>query len=342
MENSLYKKSLLSLSDINKNEINNIIKLAYKLKKKKKYKKEKPFLKKKKIILIFELNSTRTRCAFEVAAYDQKANITYLNVRDSHIGVKESIEDTIKIFNNMYDAIQYRGPKHATIEEIKKYSKIPVWNGLTDKFHPTQILSDLLTIKENSKKNKKFSEIKVAYVGDCKNNIANTLLEASYILGININMISNKKFLPNYKKINSCLKKTNKKHIKILCTENLDEGLENVDFIYTDSWVSMNENKKNWINKIKLLKKYKINSKTLKMTNNKKVKILHCLPAIHDNKTKLSKNIFRKYNIKNGLEITDKVFKSKNSLVFKQSENKMHIIKALMILSLKKNIKIKI
>ncbi|WP_343183900.1 ornithine carbamoyltransferase [Buchnera aphidicola (Ceratovacuna keduensis)] len=328
MKNSLYKKSLLSLKDLNKLEIKKIINLAKKLKYLKKIKKEKSFLKGKKIISIFELNSTRTRCAFEISAFNQKVNVTNLDVKNTHMGKKESIEDTIKIFNFMYDAIQYRGPNHNIIKKIKKYSKIPVWNGLTNKYHPIQILSDIFTIIENSKKNKKLYKITIAYIGDCKNNIAKTILEASNILKINVNMISNKKFLPKIKKKNK----------KILCTENKYIGLNNVDFIYTDTWFSMNQKNNKIKEKIKLLKKYQINKNLLKKTKNCNTKILHCMPAIHNNKTEFSKKIFKKYKIKNGLEITDEVFKSKNSLVFEQAENKIYIIQAIMILSLKKNI----
>ncbi|WP_343154630.1 ornithine carbamoyltransferase [Buchnera aphidicola (Pseudoregma panicola)] len=328
MKNSLYNKSLLSLKDLNKLEIKKIINLAKKLKHLKKTKKKISFLEGKNIVSIFELNSTRTRCAFEISAFNQKVNVTNLDVKNTHMGEKESIEDTVKVFNFMYDAIQYRGPNHNVIKEIKKYSKIPVWNGLTNKYHPIQILSDIFTIIENLKKNKKLCKITIAYIGDCKNNIAKTILEASKILNININMISNKKFLPKIKKKNK----------KILFTENKYIGLNNVDFIYTDTWFSMGQNNNKIKNKIKLLKKYQINKNLLKKTKNENTRILHCMPAIHNNKTEFSKKIFRKYKINNGLEITDEVFKSKNSLVFEQVKNKIYIIQAIMILSLKKNI----
>ncbi|WP_343189803.1 ornithine carbamoyltransferase [Buchnera aphidicola] len=338
MKNSLYKKSLLSLKDINKNEIKKILLLSKKLKYLKKINKQKSFLNGKKIVSIFELNSTRTRCAFEISAFDQKINITNLDVKNTHMGEKESIEDTIKIFNCMYDAIQYRGPSHKIIKEIKKYSTIPVWNALTDKYHPIQILSDLLTISEYSKYKENFSKINLAYIGDCKNNIANTILEASNILDIKINMISNKKFLPSKKEINYIINSKKNKHTKIFCTEDKEKGLKNIDFIYTDTWLSMNQNFRELDKKIKLLKKYQVNKNLLEKTKNQDIKILHCMPAIHDEKTELSKKIFKKFNIKNGLEITDDVFNSKNSLIFEQVKNKIYVIQAIMILSLKKSV----
>ncbi|WP_343188949.1 ornithine carbamoyltransferase [Buchnera aphidicola (Chaitoregma tattakana)] len=338
MQNFLYQRSLLSLKDLNKFEIETVLNTAKKLKKLKKEKKEKKFLKNKKIISIFESNSTRTRCAFETSAFDQGLHITNLDINNTHMNEKESIEDTVKVFNIMYDGIQYRGPKHEIILDIQKYAKIPVWNGLTNKFHPIQILSDLMTIKENIKKNNHFNDITLAYIGDCKNNIANTILEASYIIGININMISHEKFLPNIEKIKFLSNISNKENGKILCTENVYKGLNNVDFIYTDTWLSMHENYKNLGIKIKLLEKYQLNEKLLTKTNSYSAKILHCMPSIHDNNTIISKKIFKKYKIKNGLEITNDVFNSKNSLVFNQVENKVHIIKALMLLNLKKNI----
>ncbi|BGI51477.1 MAG: ornithine carbamoyltransferase [Buchnera aphidicola (Ceratovacuna japonica)] len=330
MKNSLYKKSILSLKDLSKIEIKKIIKLSKKLKYIKKTKKKKYPLKGKKIVSIYKLNSTRTRCAFEISAFNEKINITNLNSKDIHMGEKESIEDTIKIFNFMYDAIQYRGPDHNIIKEIKKYSKIPVWNCLTNKYHPIQILSDIFTMLENSSKNKKLSEITCAYIGDCKNNISRTIIDAANILGINVNMISNKTFLP----------KITKKNKKILCTDNIYIGLKNVDFIYTDTWFSMNQKKHKIKNKIDLLKKYQVNENLIKKTKNNNTKILHCMPAIHDNKTEFYNKFLKKYKINDGLEITDAVFNSKNSLAFEQAKNKIYTIQAIMILSLTKNIKL--
>ncbi|VFP79240.1 ornithine carbamoyltransferase [Buchnera aphidicola] len=331
---TLYKKSLLSLSDYTNKEIIYLIKLSKFLKQQKYNKKENKYIKGKNIVLIFEKESTRTRCAFEIAAYDQGANITYLGPNDTHIGYKESIQDSAKVLGKMYDAIQYRGHNDKIIKDFKKYSKIPVWNGLTDTFHPTQILADLLTIQEIKPK-KSLKEIKCAYVGDAQNNIANTLLEAANIVGLKINIVAPKIYWPKKKFLFKKIKYI-KKNKNIICTENIKEGVKNVDFIYTDVWVSMGEKKNIWEKKIKELYPYQINKNMLKMTNNKNIKILHCLPALHDKKSMLGYEIHNKFHINNGLEITNDIFNSNINLSFKQSENKLHTIKALLVSCLSK------
>ncbi|ABJ90693.1 ornithine carbamoyltransferase [Buchnera aphidicola] len=327
--NTIYKKSFLKLSDLNYQEIIYLIKLSKFFKKKKKDKKEKKYLKGKNIVLIFEKQSTRTRCAFEVAAYDQGANTTYLSPTDTHMGYKESIHDTAKVLGKMYDGIQYRGYHDNILKKIQKYSKIPVWNGLTNTFHPTQILADLLTMTETLPK-KSIQEITCAYIGDAKNNIANTLLEAANITGLKLNIISPENYWPK-KNIRDIKNKKN-----ILYTKNIEKGVYKVDFIYTDVWVSMGDKSMKWKKKIKELYDYQVNQKMLNMTKNSNVKILHCLPALHDKESTLGLKIHKKYNLKNGLEISNNVFFSKKNLCFEQSENRLHTIKALLVSCLHK------
>lgn len=334
--NTLYRRNFLKISDFNASEIITIINLSKILKQKKKNKIESHNLKNKNIVLIFEKESTRTRCAFEVAAFDQGANVTYLGPGTTHLGYKESIKDTAKVLGRMYDGIQYRGHDHKNIEILAKYSNVPVWNGLTEKFHPTQLLADLLTIHEILPK-KLFSEISCAYIGDIQNNIGNTLLETAVLMGINLRLISPKCLWPKSSIILKYKKKSKKNFGNIIFTENIKEGIEYVDFIYTDVWISMGENENSWEKKIQLLKKYQINSKILALTKNKKTKILHCLPSFHDKNTILGKKIIEKYNLKNGIEITNEIFKDQSKTIFEQSENRLHTIKALMIATLVKN-----
>ncbi|QCI24429.1 ornithine carbamoyltransferase [Buchnera aphidicola (Muscaphis stroyani)] len=335
--NSFYQRHFLKLSDFTCSELKKIISLSKKLKVLKKKNKEIPMLRKKNIVLIFEKESTRTRCSFEVAAFDQGANVTYLGPGSTHLGTKESIEDTAKILGRMYDGIQYRGHNHEIIETLSKYSNVPVWNGLTEKFHPTQLISDLFTIQEIFP-NKKFSDIKCAYVGDARNNIGNSLLEAASIVGLDLRLISPKKYWPEKKFFITCQKRSQKNNGKVICTENILHGIENVDFIYTDVWVSMGESAEIWEKRIKLLRKYQVNDEMLNMTNNTQIKVLHCLPALHDQKTEISKSILKQYALKNGIEITNDVFKKHENIIFEQAENRLHTIKSILLLSLLKNV----
>ncbi|CAL4322061.1 Ornithine carbamoyltransferase subunit I [Buchnera aphidicola (Chaitophorus sp. 3695)] len=335
--NSFYLRNFLRLKNFKKQDILFLIKYAQKLKFEKIMKQEQKNLKNKNIVLIFEKESTRTRCAFEVASFDQGAKITYLNAKDIHIGYKESIADTALTLGKMYDGIVYRGHQHKNIEKLAKYAKIPVWNGLTKSFHPTQILSDILTIKEIFLK-KNIKNIKIAYIGDAKNNISNTLIEAANLLNFNLSVISPKKYLPNKEFLNFYNIKINKKSNNILFTDNIKKGIYQADIIYTDVWISMGENSDKIKKKISLLKNYQVNKKILKLTQNPFVKVFHCLPALHDKKTIFGKKIIQKFNLKNGVEITDEVFKSNQKIIFQQSSNRVHIVKALMICSLIKKI----
>lgn len=335
--NNLYKRNCLRLLDFNLLELESIIKLSKKLKQNKKNNEEIQLLKKKNIALIFEKESTRTRCAFELAAFDQGAHITYLGPGSTHIGKKESIADTAKILGRLYDGIQYRGHNHKTIEILAQYSNVPVWNGLTKKFHPTQLFADLLTIQEIFP-NKKFHEIKCAYVGDTRNNIGNSLLEAALLCNLDLRFIAPKKYWPEKKLLKFCQEKTSNHTSNITCTENIQKGVKNVDFIYTDVWVSMGESQETWEKKIQLLNNYQVNSEMLDMTNNPNVKVLHCLPALHDDNTEIGKDLFKKYGFKNGVEITNNVFQKNENIIFEQAENRLHTIKAILISSLLKKI----
>ncbi|QJC37270.1 ornithine carbamoyltransferase [Enterobacteriaceae endosymbiont of Donacia thalassina] len=338
--NSFYNKHFLKLSDFSKENLYELIKISEKLKYKKKIFKEEKKLVGKNIILIFEKNSTRTRCSFEIACFDQGANITYLNTIDSHINDKESLKDSARILSKMYDGLEYRGKYQKNIEILAKYSTIPVWNGLTNELHPTQILADLLTIKENIK-NKEIDQIKLSYIGDINNNISYSLIEASSIIGFELYLISSQKLeLGNNLYINNIIKKM-KKSNNIHITSNLNIGVKNADFIYTDIWFSMGEEKslELWEKKIKKLRNYQVNHSLLKKSHNNNIKVMHCLPSLHlynHYKKLFTKEIISKYNLYNGLEITDEVFESKNSIIFQQAENKIHTIKAIIMTSLLK------
>ncbi|QJC38499.1 ornithine carbamoyltransferase [Enterobacteriaceae endosymbiont of Donacia fulgens] len=338
--NQFYNKHFLKLSDFSKENIYELIKISEKLKHNKKNFKEKKKLINKNIILIFEKNSTRTRCSFEIACFDQGANVTYLNIKDSHIGNKESLKDSVRILNNMYHGLGYRGKYQKNIEKLAKYSTIPIWNGLTNEFHPTQILADLLTIKENIK-NRKINQIKLSYIGDINNNISYSLIEASIIIGFELYLISPQKIKSNnniyISNIIDKIKNNNNIHI----TNNIDIGIKDTDFIYTDIWLSMGEkiSLQLWEKKIKKLHNYQVNKLLLKKSKNKNIKVMHCLPSLHlysHYKNLFSKEIISKYNLYNGLEITDEVFESNNNIIFQQAENKIHAIKAIIMTSLLK------
>ncbi|MBK4765157.1 MAG: ornithine carbamoyltransferase [Pantoea sp. Brub] len=328
----LYLRNFLRLLEFSSDNIYFLLKLAKHLKNAKKNNEEIQYLKGKNIVLIFEKESTRTRCAFEVAAYDQGANVTYVNSINSQIGYKESIKDTARILGRMYDGIQYRG-HHNSIEILAQYAGIPVWNGLTSEFHPTQLLADLLTMQEFLP-HKPFNDIKIVYIGDARNNIGNTMLEAAALVGLNLYIISPKQYWPELTLVNDCIKiaKLNGGTITLTC--DIIENLKQADFIYTDVWVSMGEIQDLWEERIKLLRNYQVNNYILKLTENSEVKFMHCLPAIHDRHTIISRQIAKKYHLHNGVEVTDEVFESKHSIVFEQAENRLHTIKAIMVATL--------
>ena len=331
MSNLLYHKNFLKLLDFQPSEIEYLLDLAAELKWAKKTGTEEPVLTGKNIALIFEKTSTRTRCAFEVAAYDQGAHVTYLGPAGSQIGTKESMKDTARVLGRMYDGIQYRGFGQELVETLAQYAGVPVWNGLTDEFHPTQILADFLTMREHS--DKPLSQIKFAYLGDARNNMGNSLMVGAAKMGIDFRAAAPAKFQPSMELQEICRSIANQTGAKINITENLEEAVKDCDFLYTDVWVSMGESAAVWQERIDLLMPYQINSNVMRMTGNDKVKFLHCLPAYHNRETKTGEEIFQKFGIE-AMEVTDEVFESQASIVFDQAENRMHTIKAVMVATL--------
>ncbi len=331
----LYHRHFLRLLDFTPAEMTALLALASTLKTDKKNGEEIQHLKGKNIALIFEKDSTRTRCSFEVAAYDQGANVTYLGPSGSQIGHKESIKDTARVLGRMYDGIQYRGHGQALVEALAEHAGVPVWNGLTNEFHPTQLLADLLTMQEHLPE-KAFSQMTLAYVGDAHNNMGNTLLEAAALVGLDLRLVAPKGCWPDAALVAECRSAAEKTGGKITLTEDIAEGVHGADFIYTDVWVSMGEPKEVWQERIALLRKYQVNSAMLALTGNPQVKFLHCLPAFHDDQTTLGQQMAEQYNLQGGMEVTDEVFESSHSVVFDQAENRLHTIKAVMVATLAK------
>jgi len=331
MKINLKKRNFLKLLDFTPAEITYLLDLSLELKKAKKTGTEEQKLKGKNIALIFEKASTRTRCAFEVAAFDQGANVTYLGPSGSQIGQKESMKDTARVLGRMYDGIEYRGYGQEIVEELAKYAGVPVWNGLTNEFHPTQILADFLTMMEHSEK--PLSQIKFCYLGDAKNNMGNSLMVGAAKLGMDFRAAAPNQCQPTIELQSQCRKIAKQTGAKITVTENVAEAIIDCDFLYTDVWVSMGEPASVWEERIKLLLPYQVNLDTLKLTGNPNVKFLHCLPAFHNRETKTGEEIFQKFGI-DDMEVTDKVFESKASIVFDQAENRLHTIKAVMVATL--------
>lgn len=328
---NLRNRSFLTLMDFSPKEINYMLDLARDLKRAKYAGTEQPKLKGKNIVLLFEKDSTRTRCAFEVAALDQGAHVTYLGPTGSQMGKKESIPDTARVLGRMYDGIEYRGFAQSTVEDLAKYSGVPVWNGLTDADHPTQVLADFLTIQEHL--DKPLNKIKFVYSGDGRNNVANALMIGATKMGMDFRMLSPKELFPSEELLSKCLEVAKETGAKITCTDNVAEGVKDADVIYTDVWVSMGEPDEVWESRIKLLKPFQVNMEMLKLTGNEKVLFEHCLPAFHDLKTKIGKDIYEKFGL-TSMEVTDEVFESKHSVVFDEAENRMHTIKAVMVATL--------
>ncbi len=331
MKINLKNRNFLKLLDFTPGEIEYLLHLSSELKKAKKDGTEVQFLKGKNIALIFEKASTRTRCAFEVAAFDQGANVTYLGPSGSQIGQKESMKDTARVLGRMYDGIEYRGFGQEIVEELGKYSGVPVWNGLTDEFHPTQILADFLTMKEHSRK--PLSQIKFCYLGDARNNMGNSLMVGAAKLGMDFRAAAPLVCQPRIDLLNQCKEIAQQTKAKITITENVEEAVNDCDFLYTDVWVSMGEPGDVWAERIKLLLPYQVNKRIMELTANPNVKFLHCLPAFHNRETKVGEDIFRKFGIE-AMEVTEDVFESDSSIVFDQAENRLHTIKAVMVATL--------
>lgn len=329
---NLRNRHFLKEIDFTKAEILYLLRLAADLKKAKYAGTEKPRLTGKNIALIFEKTSTRTRCSFEVAAHDQGAHVTYLDPSGSQMGHKESAADTARVLGRMFDGIEYRGFGQEIVEELAKYAGVPVWNGLTNEWHPTQMLADVFTMMENS--NKPLEEISYVYMGDARFNMGRSLLTIGSILGMDVRICAPAGLQPDKELIELCEKLGKKSGARIMITDDVEKAVKGVDYVHTDVWVSMGEPKEVWEERIKLLLPYQVNAEVMKKTGNPNVKFMHCLPSFHDMKTKVGKKISEEYGLKDGIEVTDEVFESEASIVFEQAENRMHTIKAVMVATL--------
>jgi len=327
----LNNRNFLKLLDYTPDEIRYLLELSEKLKRDKYNGSEQKNLSGKNIALIFEKSSTRTRCAFEVAAYDQGASITYLGPSGSQIGHKESMKDTARVLGRMYDGIEYRGYGQEIVEELGKYAGVPVWNGLTNEFHPTQILADFLTMKEHC--NKPLNEISFCYLGDARNNMGNSLMVGAAKLGMDFRAAAPAECQPGSELQEECRKIAQNTGAKITISDQVAEAVKDCDFLYTDVWVSMGEPDEVWAERIQLLLPYQVNKQAMELTGNPNVKFMHCLPAFHNRETKVGEEIYRKFGI-DAMEVTEEVFESKASVVFPQAENRMHTIKAVMVATL--------
>lgn len=325
MPTNLLGRNFLSLNEFTPHEINYLLELSIDLKKKKRAGIKGNLLERKNIVLIFEKASTRTRCAFEVAAYDEGAHVTYLS--GSHIGKKESIEDTANVLGRFYDGIEFRGFKQKTVEMLAAHAGVPVWNGLTDKYHPTQIIADFMTMKEHI--DKPLSKMKLVYVGDARNNMGNTLMIGAAKVGMHFVGLSPKKLFPDESLVKAAHEMGKHTGARIEITDNIDKAVEGANALYTDVWVSMGEEGE-FEERVRLLKPYQINMEMLKKTKNKDAIFLHCLPAFHDTETEVGKEVYKKHKLK-AMEVTDEVFRLPASKVFDQAENRMHTIKAVMV-----------
>jgi ornithine carbamoyltransferase len=285
----------------------------------------------KNVALIFEKTSTRTRTAFEVAAKDQGAHVTYLEPGGSQIGHKESMKDTARVLGRTFDGIEYRGFSQDIVEELGRYAGVPVWNGLTDEFHPTQILADVLTMTEHSDKH--LGEIAFCYLGDARNNMGNSLMVGGCKYGMDVRLCAPEHLWPHDDLVKTCRAIAEDTGARLTLTEDVDEGVSGVDYLYTDVWVSMGEDKSVWDERIKLLKPYQVNKDVVERTGNPTVKFMHCLPAFHNRETKVGEDIYQQHGM-DGLEVTDDVFESEHSIVFDQAENRLHTIKAVMVATL--------
>lgn len=331
MSFNLRNRSLLTVQDYTQHEFQYVLDLARDLKRAKYAGTERERLKGKEIVLIFEKTSTRTRCAFEVACHDQGAHVTYLDPAGSQMGHKELVKDTARVLGRMFDAIEFRGASQTAVEELAKYSGVPVYNGLTDEYHPTQMLADVMTMRERS--DRPIHEIKYAYVGDTRSNMGHSLMIVGCLMGMDVRIAGPKQLWPSeeYQRIAHDLEA--KYGARLTITDDPRAAVEGVDFIHTDVWVSMGEPKEVWAERITLLKPYQVNAELMKATGNPRVKFMHCLPAFHNLETKVGEDIFEKFGI-NGMEVTEEVFKSEQNIAFEQAENRLHTIKAILVATL--------
>ena len=327
----LKNRSFLKLLDFSPAEIQYLLDLAAELKADKKAGREHKTLIGKNIALIFEKTSTRTRCSFEVAAYDQGAHVTYLGPTGSQIGIKETMKDTARVLGRMYDGIEYRGFAQKTVEELAEYSGVPVWNGLTNEFHPTQILADFLTMREHS--DKPLQQVAYAYLGDARFNMGNSLLVGGAKMGMDVRIVAPKALQPAAELVAECRKVAEETGARITITDDVDAGVRGCDFIYTDIWVSMGEPDEVWKERIAMLKPYQVNASLMARTGNPNCKFMHCLPSYHNRDTKAGEDVYQKFGM-DGVEVTEDVFESPASIVFDEAENRMHTIKAVMVATL--------
>ena len=331
MAYNLRNRSFLKLLDFTPKEIQYLLDLARDLKRAKYTGTEQPRLKGKNIALIFEKTSTRTRCSFEVAAYDQGAHVTYLGPSGSQIGIKESMKDTARVLGRMFDGIEYRGFAQTTVEQLAEYSGVPVWNGLTNEFHPTQILADFMTMREHV--DKPLNQVSYAYLGDARFNMGNSLMVGGCKMGMDVRIVAPKSLWPNPELVETCRKIAAETGATLTLTDDVDAGVKGCDFLYTDIWVSMGEPVEVWKERIEMLMPYQVNQKLMDMTGNPNCKFMHCLPASHNLETKVGRDVHEQFGL-DGIEVTEDVFESKNSIVFDEAENRMHTIKAVMVATL--------
>ena len=332
MGHLLFGRHFLKELDFSAVEWGSLLELAGELKAAKKAGREVQRLVGKNIALIFEKTSTRTRCSFEVAAYDQGASVTYLDPSGSQLGHKESVADTARVLGRFYDGIEFRGRKQEHVEMLAELSGVPVWNGLTDQWHPTQMLADQLTMIEHSG-GRPLGEVSLAYLGDARNNVANSLLVSGALMGMDVRMVAPKELQTPQEVVDQAQQLANTSGARITITDDAQAGVKGVDFLYTDVWVSMGEPKEVWDERIGLLRPYQVNRRLVEATGNPGVRFLHCLPAFHDRNTAVGAEIYDKTGM-DGLEVTDDVFETEVNASFDQAENRMHTIKAVMVATL--------
>jgi ornithine carbamoyltransferase len=328
---NLRNRHFLKLLDFSPVEIEFLLDLSLDLKKAKYAGVEQPRLVGKNIALIFEKGSTRTRAAFEVASYDQGAHVTYLGPTGSQLGTKETMKDTARVLGRMYDGIEYRGFGQDRVEELARYAGVPVWNGLTNEFHPTQVLADFLTMIEHS--DKPLSQVKFAYMGDARNNMGNSLLVGAAKMGMDFRSVAPEEVQQERTLVDKALEIASDTGASITLTDDVDQGLEGCDFIYTDVWVSMGEPKEVWEQRINLLGPYQVNAEAMAKTGNPHVKFLHCLPAFHNRDTTIGEEMYQNFGVES-MEVSEEVFESPASIVFDEAENRIHTIKAVMVATL--------
>ncbi len=328
---NLRNRNFLKLLDFTPQEIKFLLDLSADLKKAKYAGLEQQRLKGKNVVLLFAKDSTRTRCAFEVAALDQGAHVTYIGPSGSQMGKKESMKDTARVLGRMYDGIEYRGYGQDIVEELGKYAGVPVWNGLTNEFHPTQILADFLTMHEHC--DKPLHQVSFAYLGDARNNMGNSLMVGAAKMGMDFRAVAPKELQPSEELVATCKEIAKETGAKITITDQPAEGVKGADFLYTDVWVSMGEPEEEWNRRIKMMLPYQINSDLMKKTGNPDVKFMHCLPAFHNRETSVGEEIYQKFGIP-AMEVSEEVFESPASIVWDQAENRLHTIKAVMVATL--------